>query len=96
MSRPGEIVAKLVRDGEHFRVTGKKCYSTGTAFADYTRINVQDQNDEKVSIVIPVSREGLQVVDDWDGMGQRATPASVKTRRDNESGREADMVVPPK
>jgi len=72
-SRPGEIVTKLVRDGDNFRVTGKKYYSTGTAFSDYARINVQDENDEKVSIVIPVSREGLTVLDDWDGMGQRMT-----------------------
>ncbi|MDE1180865.1 acyl-CoA dehydrogenase family protein [Paraburkholderia sp.] len=72
-SRPGEIVTQLVRDGEHFRVTGKKYYSTGTAFADFARINIQDENDEKVSIVIPVAREGLTVLDDWDGMGQRMT-----------------------
>ncbi|MET3249600.1 alkylation response protein AidB-like acyl-CoA dehydrogenase [Burkholderia sp. OAS925] len=72
-SRPGEIVTRLVRDGEHFRVTGKKYYSTGTAFADYARINVQDENGENVSFIVPVSREGLQVVDDWDGMGQRMT-----------------------
>lgn len=72
-SRPGEIATKLQRDGAQFRVTGKKYYSTGTAFSDYARINVQDENDENVSIVIPVSREGLTVVDDWDGMGQRMT-----------------------
>jgi len=72
-SRPGEIVTKLVRDGEHFRVSGKKYYSTGTAFSDYARINVQDENEENVSIVIPVSRKGLSVLDDWDGMGQRMT-----------------------
>ncbi|MBW0447424.1 acyl-CoA dehydrogenase [bacterium M00.F.Ca.ET.228.01.1.1] len=76
-SRPGEIVTKLVRDGEHFRVSGKKYYSTGTAFSDYARINVQDENDEKVSIVIPVSREGLSVLDDWDGMGQRMTASGT-------------------
>ncbi|WP_449406547.1 AAA family ATPase [Paraburkholderia kirstenboschensis] len=52
-SRPGEIVTKLVRDGEHFRVTGKKYYSTGTAFADYARINVQDENGENVSFIVP-------------------------------------------
>jgi alkylation response protein AidB-like acyl-CoA dehydrogenase len=72
-SRPGEIATQLVRDGEHFRVTGKKYYSTGTAFSDYARINVQDENDEKISIVVPVAREGLRVLDDWDGMGQRMT-----------------------
>jgi alkylation response protein AidB-like acyl-CoA dehydrogenase len=62
-----------VRDGAHYRVTGRKFYSTGTAFSDYARINVQDENDQNVSIVIPVAREGLQVLDDWDGMGQRMT-----------------------
>ena len=72
-SRPGEITTKLVRDGEHFRISGRKFYSTGTAFSDYARINVQDENDENVAIVIPVAREGLQVLDDWDGMGQRMT-----------------------
>jgi alkylation response protein AidB-like acyl-CoA dehydrogenase len=54
-------------------VSGKKYYSTGTAFADYARINLQDEHDENVSIVIPVTREGVEVIDDWDGMGQRMT-----------------------
>ncbi|WP_144114174.1 acyl-CoA dehydrogenase family protein [Paraburkholderia sp. BCC1886] len=72
-SRPGEIGTRLTRDGEHYRVSGKKYYSTGTAFSDYARINVQDADDQNVSIVVPVSREGLQILDDWDGMGQRMT-----------------------
>jgi alkylation response protein AidB-like acyl-CoA dehydrogenase len=72
-SRPGEIETRLVRDGKHHRVTGKKYYSTGTAFADYARINVLDENGEHVSIMIPVNREGVRIVDDWDGMGQRMT-----------------------
>jgi len=72
-SRPGEITTRLVRDGGHYRVTGRKFYSTGTAFSDYARINIQDESDQTVSIVIPVSREGLEVLDDWDGMGQRMT-----------------------
>jgi alkylation response protein AidB-like acyl-CoA dehydrogenase len=72
-SRPGEIETRLVRDGEHFRVTGRKYYSTGTAFSDYARINVLDEHGEHVSIMIPVSREGVSIVDDWDGMGQRMT-----------------------
>ena len=72
-SRPGEIGTVLKRDGEHFRVSGKKYYSTGTAFSDFARINVQNEENEPVSIVIPVNREGVQVLDDWDGMGQRMT-----------------------
>src|SRR5471030_1929441 len=33
-SRPGEIGTILRRDGDNYRVTGKKYYSTGTAFSD--------------------------------------------------------------
>jgi alkylation response protein AidB-like acyl-CoA dehydrogenase len=72
-SRPGEIATVLKRDGDHFRVSGKKYYSTGTAFSDFARINVQNEENEPVSIVIPVNRDGVQVLDDWDGMGQRMT-----------------------
>lgn len=72
-SRPGEIKTRLVRDGDHYRVSGRKFYSTGTAFSDYARINVQDDQDQNVAIVIPVAREGFQVIDDWDGMGQKMT-----------------------
>jgi alkylation response protein AidB-like acyl-CoA dehydrogenase len=72
-SRPGEIGTILRRDGDHYRVSGKKYYSTGTAFADYARINVQDEADQPVSIVIPVNRDGVRILDDWDGMGQRMT-----------------------
>ncbi len=72
-ARPGEITTALRRDGAHYRVSGKKYYSTGTAFADYARINVQDPDGEPVFIIIPTDRPGLSVIDDWDGMGQRMT-----------------------
>ena len=72
-SRPGEIGTILRRDGDNYRVTGKKYYSTGTAFSDYARINVQDETGNNVVAVVPVTREGIQVLDDWDGMGQRMT-----------------------
>ncbi|WP_438390212.1 acyl-CoA dehydrogenase family protein [Caballeronia sp. DA-9] len=72
-SRPGEIGTVLRHDGDHFRVSGKKYYSTGTAFSDFARINLQNEENESVSIIIPVNREGVHILDDWDGMGQRMT-----------------------
>jgi len=72
-SRPGEITTQLTRDGEHFRLSGRKYYATGTAFADYARLNVQDEHGDPVVAIVPVRREGLHVLDDWDGMGQRMT-----------------------
>ena len=72
-SRPGEITTTLQREGEHYRLSGRKYYTTGTAFADYGRFNVHDEAGADLQIIIPVARTGVQVVDDWDGMGQRMT-----------------------
>jgi alkylation response protein AidB-like acyl-CoA dehydrogenase len=81
-SRPGEITTQLRREGDHYRLTGRKYYSTGTAFSDYARLNVQDEHGDAVSAIVPVQREGFRVIDDWDGMGQRMT-ASGSLEFDN-------------
>lgn len=80
-SRPGEIATVLKRDGDNYRLSGKKYYSTGTAFSDYARINVQDEEDNRVIALIPVTREGVQVIDDWDEVGQGRISTSYSTRR---------------
>lgn len=72
-SRPGENTTVLRRDGAHHRVTGRKYYSTGTTFADFARINVENEQGDALAVIIPVARDGVQVLDDWDGMGQRMT-----------------------
>ncbi|SAL22370.1 acyl-CoA dehydrogenase [Caballeronia choica] len=72
-ARAGEIETVLRRDGDHFRVTGKKYYTTGTAYADFVRTNLVDEQGHGVTAVIPVRSKGLEVLDDWDGMGQRMT-----------------------
>jgi alkylation response protein AidB-like acyl-CoA dehydrogenase len=72
-ARAGEIESVLRRDGDHFRVTGKKYYTTGTAYADFVRTNLVDEQGHGVTAVIPVRSKGLEVLDDWDGMGQRMT-----------------------
>ncbi|BCQ27407.1 acyl-CoA dehydrogenase family protein (plasmid) [Caballeronia sp. NK8] len=81
-ARAGEIETVLRREGDHFRVTGKKYYTTGTAYADFVRTNLVDENGKGVTAIIPVRAEGVQVLDDWDGMGQRMT-ASGSTVFDN-------------
>ncbi|HXZ06626.1 MAG TPA: acyl-CoA dehydrogenase family protein, partial [Paraburkholderia sp.] len=91
-SRPGEITTRLRRDGEHFRLSGRKYYATGTAFSDFARLNLQDEDGNSVLAVVPVKREGFRVLDDWDGMGQRMT-ASGSLEFDNLLVR-ADEVTP--
>jgi alkylation response protein AidB-like acyl-CoA dehydrogenase len=72
-ARPGEYTTTLRRDGEHYRLDGRKYYSTGTAFSDYARLSVLDEAGQPVIAIVPVGREGFTVLDDWDGMGQRMT-----------------------
>jgi alkylation response protein AidB-like acyl-CoA dehydrogenase len=80
--RNGEIRARIVGDGDHFRATGTKSYSTGALFADWVSATAQDEAGNPVSFTVPHDRDGLRLLDDWDGMGQRLT-ASGTTELDN-------------
>lgn len=78
----GQVSARLVPEGEHFRANGSKYYSTGALYADWVSAVALDENEEPVSFVVPRDREGLDLVDDFDAMGQRLT-ASGTTRLNN-------------
>lgn len=64
-------------------LTGTKFYSTGTAFSDYVSVTATVRGGEfdgKVArIVLPVDRDGVTVVDDWDGIGQNRTGTGTTT-----------------
>jgi alkylation response protein AidB-like acyl-CoA dehydrogenase len=80
--RPGEITTRLTRDGDRFRLNGRKWYATGTAFADFASFSALDDNGDQIGVLIPVDRPGITILDDWDGMGQRLT-ASGGVHLDN-------------
>ena len=71
-------------------LTGRKFYSTGSLFADWlmVRASVTDGDEVPTSTtpkaVAFVARDadGLSVVDDWDGMGQRTTASGTVTLDD--------------
>jgi alkylation response protein AidB-like acyl-CoA dehydrogenase len=60
-------------DDDGFRLNGTKYYSTGTLYADYVLVRVAGPHDTLATTIIPVKREGVELVDDWDGSGQRLT-----------------------
>lgn len=72
-ARPGEITTTITRDGQNFRLNGRKWYATGTAFADFASFSALDEAGQGVGVLLPVDRPGIQILDDWDGMGQRLT-----------------------
>ncbi|WP_101952701.1 acyl-CoA dehydrogenase family protein [Mycobacterium sp. 3519A] len=63
----------LPADGGGYRLTGEKYYSTGTLFSDYLTVATTTDHDSVATVVVPADREGVQLIDDWDGFGQRRT-----------------------
>ena len=64
---------RLTADGNGFRLNGTKYFTTGTLYADYAEVLASDPEGATVIALVPTDRDGVTVVDDWDGMGQRAT-----------------------
>lgn len=76
--------------GDHV-LSGRKFYSTGAFFADWVivRASLADGSGDaptsstpKALAFVPRDAQGLQVVDDWDGMGQRTTASGTVTMAD--------------
>ncbi|MDX0984161.1 acyl-CoA dehydrogenase [Sinorhizobium medicae] len=63
-ARPGQVTTTIVRQGG---------YATGTAFADFASFSALDEEGQAVGVLLPVDRQGITILDDWDGMGQRLT-----------------------
>lgn len=69
----GAMTTSLVRDGDAFRLDGKKYYTTGTLFADWINMGAIDENGEPTGGVIPTRAPGVEIIDDWNGFGQMLT-----------------------
>jgi alkylation response protein AidB-like acyl-CoA dehydrogenase len=63
----------LTPDGDDYLLNGTKYYSTGTLYSDYVLVRTADASGANAATLIPVKREGIELIDDWDGLGQRLT-----------------------
>lgn len=70
---PGEVATTLTRTPRGRRLNGRKWYATGTAFADFAVFSALAEDGQLVKVTVPTGRQGVTVLDDWDGMGQRLT-----------------------
>ncbi|PWY40956.1 SfnB family sulfur acquisition oxidoreductase [Pseudomonas sp. RW409] len=59
------------RDG--YRINGRKFYSTGAIYAQRIPTSVVDENGVQQLAFVPADSQGLNVIDDWSGFGQRTT-----------------------
>lgn len=73
--------------GGDYVLTGRKFYSTGALFADWVVVRASladgaeppNASTPKAIAFVPRDARGLQIVDDWDGMGQRTTASGTVT-----------------
>lgn len=78
----------LTPDGDDFLLNGTKYYSTGTLYSDYVLVRAVDPAGAGAVTLIPVKRDGVELIDDWDGLGQRLTATgtthfrNVRVKRD--------------
>ena len=63
----------LTADGDDYLLNGTKYYSTGTLYSDYVLVRTADASATNAAVLTPVNREGIELIDDWDGLGQRLT-----------------------
>lgn len=69
----GHYNTRIRKDGLGYRIDGRKFYSTGVIFADWVTIFALDENENLTMSFVQKGTEGIEIIDDWDGFGQRTT-----------------------
>ena len=68
-----DMATRITREGDGFAITGKKFYATGALFAHLVPVHAIDDDGRPVLAFVAGDAGGLEVVDDWSGIGQRTT-----------------------
>lgn len=75
------VKTSIERDGDGYRLIGKKAWCSLSTAARYyftwSRLNTaQELSDGLLNVMVPADRDGIQVLDDWDTVGMRATASN--------------------
>lgn len=71
------------REGDWYILDGFRPFTSGSHIADYLQVAWEDNiTDERRFAVIPASRQGIRIENDWDGFGQRQTGSGRVTYTD--------------
>ncbi|TBL41345.1 SfnB family sulfur acquisition oxidoreductase [Hafnia alvei] len=63
----------LHRSGDKLLLSGRKFYATGAIYAQRIPVLALGEDGNEVLIFLPRETEGLTIIDDWSGFGQRTT-----------------------
>lgn len=67
----------LQKEGDHYRLNGTKYFSTGTLYADLVVVTATTEENQPVFVMIPTDRQGVEIQNDWDGIGQKFTASGT-------------------
>jgi SfnB family sulfur acquisition oxidoreductase len=69
---------RLTRSQEgRYTLTGRKFYTTGALFAQWLPVAALDEDGHAVMVIVERHATGVEVIDDWDSMGQRGTASGT-------------------
>ncbi|MCT1516761.1 acyl-CoA dehydrogenase family protein [Dietzia cercidiphylli] len=72
---------ELTRDGDAFRLNGRRTFASGASVADHLSVTASFQGD-LVFLTLPTDRPGFAPDGDWDAIGQRLTDSGGVEFRD--------------
>ena len=73
---------RLTRTANGLRVSGTRYYSTGALYAHWIPFRSVDDENQPVQVWVRRDAPGLQVIDDWNGFGQRTTASGTVLLQD--------------
>lgn len=71
------LATTLTFENGHYFVDGEKFYSTGSSFAHWLAIKAIHPEGHVVLTIIDRNAEGVEVIDNWNGFGQRTTSSGT-------------------
>ncbi|KHF76062.1 putative dibenzothiophene desulfurization enzyme [Acinetobacter sp. neg1] len=71
------IQTSLSFEHNKYVLNGEKFYSTGTSFADWLAIRALHPEGYTVLVIVDRHAEGVEVINDWNGFGQRTTASGT-------------------
>lgn len=74
---PGTNSTRLTTQGGRRFLDGTKHYSTGSLYADWIKVHADTESGESVRVTVRRDAPGVELVDDWDGFGQRLSASGT-------------------
>ena len=67
------MATRITAADDHYRLTGSKFYATGSLFADWLDVIGRGDDGELLTALVRRTADGVTLIDDWTGFGQRTT-----------------------